>query len=129
MPLLRYAKIGERILVCVDDDNTMIPHKMSYTKLLPATVLDKSLTSNGVILGWKAGETPTEALELMKVPVPDFWAKLGFVVAHEYGNHCEYVQCEQAKPAISEKPCRHCSKKNDVGVKSCWWCECPNPTS
>lgn len=26
-----------------------------------------------------------------------------------------------------EGPCHNCGKTNDVGVKSCWWCEAPNP--
>lgn len=29
---------------------------------------------------------------------------------------------------LEEKSCFNCGKKNDVGVKSCWWCECKDPT-
>ena len=28
-----------------------------------------------------------------------------------------------------EAPCRQCSRNNDMGVKSCYLCGCPNPTS
>ncbi len=28
-----------------------------------------------------------------------------------------------------EKPCKQCSRKNDNGVNSCWWCGASNPTS
>lgn len=27
----------------------------------------------------------------------------------------------------AEASCKQCSRKNDLGVKKCYWCECPNP--
>lgn len=27
-----------------------------------------------------------------------------------------------------EKPCFQCQRKNDIGVKTCWWCGSQNPT-
>jgi len=34
-----------------------------------------------------------------------------------------------AKKEIKELPCKNCSRKNDVGIKSCWFCEVKDPTN
>lgn len=34
-----------------------------------------------------------------------------------------------AKPEPKEQPCKNCSRINDVGIKSCWFCCVENPTS
>ncbi len=34
----------------------------------------------------------------------------------------------EIKEDIKEKPCKNCSKMNDFGVKSCWWCCVSTPT-
>jgi hypothetical protein len=31
--------------------------------------------------------------------------------------------------SCKEAPCSTCSRPNDLNVKSCWWCETPNPTA
>lgn len=32
-----------------------------------------------------------------------------------------------APTAVQERPCTHCGRKNDIGVKECWHCLHPNP--
>lgn len=29
--------------------------------------------------------------------------------------------------AQMEAPCKQCGRKNDLGIKKCWMCECENP--
>lgn len=35
----------------------------------------------------------------------------------------------KAKPKANEVACSSCGKPNDLGAKSCWWCEAANPTA
>jgi hypothetical protein len=46
----------------------------------------------------------------------NYWAK----------SHCHFPAQFATPPA--DIPCRQCERPNDPGIKSCWWCECPQPT-
>lgn len=35
---------------------------------------------------------------------------------------------DKDKKIEKEKPCFQCQRKNDIGVKTCWWCGSENPT-
>lgn len=39
----------------------------------------------------------------------------------------EFTKKSNSKNSIKESNCKQCSKKNDFGVKSCWWCGILDP--
>jgi hypothetical protein len=49
-------------------------------------------------------------------------------VVKNIGGQFEIIDHDSTKDSPKEKPCKVCSKVNDMGVKSCWWCSCSNPT-
>jgi len=52
------------------------------------------------------------------------WAGSGFTLTLAKDNDI----IPQSYSTRIERPCRNCNRPNDIGVKSCWLCECSNPT-
>jgi hypothetical protein len=60
-----------------------------------------------------------------------WFGALGASYVYTYSDMNEFwekVSSESTAPAIQEKPCRLCARKNYTDCKVCWWCETSNPT-
>ena len=103
---------------------------------LQCTVLRQNVANGITTVGWKSNEiTPKLNIAARPPTLTQDEVNKGFILAHEYYSHCEIekvsseTQATTLKAQLAEKPCRQCRRMNDIGVKKCYLCECPNPTS
>jgi hypothetical protein len=124
------AKIGDRILVYLNSHGNLSIGQSGESTQIPATVLDQ--TGGGTTLGWKKGEAvPRETSLFFDIPLWEHWKQDGFVQVYHYGSHCYCTPLDTItiNAGPTEKPCKQCGRKNDLGVSKCWMCETVNPTA
>ena len=137
MPLLKDMPVGERILIALietgNPPRTAIGFCFAGTsRKIAGTILRPYSASYGAILAWKNGEEQPQQI-LSPITLTQSEQNNGFVNAYAYNGDCEVEKCTDQTLTITaqlcEKSCKQCSKKNDIGVKFCWWCVAPNPTN
>lgn len=129
MPTLADAKEGE-VIYMAWDGNWINASFNTGCRKLPCTILTQFATlTRSTVIAWKQGETYPVS-KYQPVVLTQEQKDKGFVYAVVLGSHChiEMTSTNASTPQQREKPCKQCSKMNDIGVNKCWLCETLNPT-
>jgi hypothetical protein len=121
--ILKDFKEDDHILIYTNDNNIMTDASNIGTRTIACTVL--RISDMDVVIGWRRDEPR---------PIPNHMGNMCTVESHGncYPGFVAWVRVstKRLSPgyAISDGPCRQCSKQNSSQDKKCWWCQVSCPT-